>query len=84
MTGRDPLDEERRRIVRQVARITWGLRAAAVALAVLAGALIAWLFTGAGWPFLRTWAIISVLLLAVPAAVHLAPWGGQGGNGEGG
>lgn len=72
----EDFDEERRRIVRQVGLITWGLAAAAVVLAVAGGALLAWIFTGAGFPFRRTWLIVSLLLLAIPAAVHLAPrWG---------
>jgi uncharacterized membrane protein len=70
----EDFDEERRRIVRKVGLISWGLAAAAVALAVVGGALLAWIFTGAGYPFLRTWLIVSLLLLAIPAAVHLAPW----------
>jgi len=66
-------DEERRRIIRQISVLTWGLTAGAVFFAILGGALIAWIITGAGLPFLRTWLIASILLLAVPLAVHLAP-----------
>lgn len=66
-------DEERRRIIRQISVLTWGLTAGAVFFAILGGALLAWIFTGAGLPFLRTWLIASILLLAVPLAVHLAP-----------
>lgn len=66
-------DEERRRIIHQISVLTCGLTAGAVFFAVLGGALLAWIFTGAGLPFFRTWLIVSVLLLAVPAAVHLAP-----------
>lgn len=73
---KDPrdFDEERRRIVRKISLITWGLAAGAVVMAVIGGALLAWIGTTAGFPFFRTWLIVSVLLLAVPAAVHLAPW----------
>ena len=67
----EDFDEERRRIVQQISFITWGLAAAAIFFAVLGGALLAWIFTGAGWPFVRSWAIISALLLAIPALVHL-------------
>ena len=70
----EDFDEERRRIVRQVGLISWGLAGAAVLLAVLGGALLAWIFTGAGYPFLRTWLLVSLLLLLIPVAVHLAPW----------
>lgn len=66
-------DEERRRIIRQISVLTWGLTAGAIFFAILGGALLAWIFTGAGLPFLRTWLIVSLLLLAVPLAVHLAP-----------
>jgi hypothetical protein len=44
-----------------------------VVMAVIGGALLAWILIGAGYPFLRTWLIVSVLLLAIPAAVHLMP-----------
>jgi uncharacterized membrane protein len=66
-------DEERRRIIRQITVLTWGLTAGAVFFAVMGGALLAWIFTGAGFPFLRTWLLVSLLLLAIPLAVHLAP-----------
>ena len=74
MSPPDEFDRERRRIVRKISLITWGLAAGAVVLAVLGGALLAWILTGAGLPFLRTWLLISLLLIAAPAAVHLAPW----------
>ncbi|NIP80764.1 MAG: hypothetical protein GWM90_16725 [Gemmatimonadetes bacterium] len=74
MTSPEDLDAERKRIVRKLGLLTWGLIAAAVLLAVAGGALLAWIFTGAGYPFLRTWLIVTLLLLAIPAAVHLAPW----------
>lgn len=84
MTSPDDFDEERRRIVRKISLLTWGLGAAAVLMAVLGGALLAWIFTGAGLPFLRTWLILSLLLLAIPVAVHLSPWSprrdGDGGG----
>lgn len=70
----EDLDRERRSIVRKISLITWGLVVGAVILAVAGGALLAWIFTGAGFPFRRTWLILSVLLLAIPAAVHLARW----------
>lgn len=73
MSRQEDLDRERRRIVRQVGLISWGLAAGAVVMAALGGALLAWLLIGAGFPFLRTWVIVSVLLLAIPLAVHLVP-----------
>jgi uncharacterized membrane protein len=85
MTSPDDFDAERRRIVRKISLLTWGLGAAAVLMAVLGGALLAWIFTGAGLPFLRTWVILSLLLLAIPAAVHLSPWSPRrDGDGHGG
>lgn len=73
MKSPEEFDEERRRIIHQISVLTWGLTAGAVFFAVLGGALLAWILTGAGLPFLRTWLIVSVLLLAAPLAVHLAP-----------
>lgn len=82
----EDFDRERRLIVRKISLITWGLAAGAVVMAVIGGALLAWIFTGAGFPFLRTWLILSVLLLAIPGAFHLLT-GGSGkssGRDEGG
>jgi hypothetical protein len=73
MKSPEDFDEERRRIIHQISVLTWGLTAGAVFFAVLGGALLAWILTGAGLPFVRTWLIVSVLLLAGPLAVHLAP-----------
>lgn len=69
----EELDAERRRIVRKLALLTWGARVLAVLLALGAGALAAWILTGAGLPFIRTWLTLSTLLIAVPVAVHLWP-----------
>lgn len=77
----EDFDQERRRIVQKITLITWGLAAGAVVMAIIGGALLAWIFTGAGFPFLRTWLIVSVLLLAIPAAVHLLPGGRGKGSG---
>jgi uncharacterized membrane protein len=80
--NQEDYEAERRRILRRISLITWGLGAAAVFFAAAGGALIAWIFTGAGFPFLRTWLIVGLLLLAVPTAVHLAPKPGKKGRGE--
>lgn len=80
----EELDRERRRILRRMSLITWGLGTAAVLVAILGGALLAWIFTGAGFPFVRTWIIVSLLLLLVPVAVHVAPWPRRKGSEEGG
>jgi uncharacterized membrane protein len=73
MTRPEDFDAERRRIIRKISILTWGLVVAAILLAIGGGALLAFFLQGAGLPFLRTWVILSLLLLAVPAAVHLAP-----------
>ena len=70
----DEFDRERRRIIRRMGLLTWGLGAAAVLLAVGGGALIAWFFERMGYPFVRTWIVISLLLILVPVMVHLSPW----------
>lgn len=70
----DEEDRERRRILRRITLLTWGLAAAAVVLAVAGGALVAWFFSLSGFPFVRTWIIMSLLLLLVPITVHVAPW----------
>lgn len=77
-------DEERRRIIRQVSMLTWGLTAGAIFFAVLGGALIAWILTFAGLPFLRTWLILALLLLVVPLAIHVAPKPWKKDNGDAG
>lgn len=83
MSGPEDFDAERRRIVRKVGILAWGVAGLAVALAVVGGALAAWIMSVAGYPFLRTWLILSLLLLGIPIAVHLAPWSiGRGGRGE--
>ncbi len=66
-------DEERRRIIRQISVLTWGLLGGVLFFAIVGGALLAWIMTFAGLPFLRTWLIVSLLLLAVPLLVHIAP-----------
>lgn len=73
MSGPGDYDAERRKIIRKLAWLTWGARLLAVLLAVGGGALLAWMLTLAGLPFLRTWLNVSLLLLLVPIAVHLWP-----------
>ena len=83
MKAPEEFDEERRRILHRMSMITWALGGAAVFFAVVGGALLAWIFMGAGLPFLRTWLIISLLLLLVPVLVHVSPWPRRGGEDEG-
>ena len=66
-------DAQRRRILRRITLLTWGLWGAAAALAVAGGALLAWMFSApAGLPFTTLWLIITAGLVAVPAVLHLA------------
>lgn len=86
----EDLDAERRRIVRRLAFLTWGLRILAGLLAVGGGAILAWMLSLTGMPFVRTWVNVSLLLILVPVAVHLwpgrKPWrkGEDGAPDEGG
>ena len=73
MTSPEDFDAERRKIVRKLGLLTWGARGLALLLAVGGGALLAWMLSLAGLPFLRTWVNVSLLLILVPVAVHLWP-----------
>lgn len=73
MSEPEDFDAERKKIVRKLGLLTWGMRGLAVLLAAAGGALLAWILIGAGFPFLRTWVNVSLLLLAIPVAVHLWP-----------
>lgn len=72
-------DEEGSRIAREVAGrairrlglLEAAIMAAAVALSLLAGALVAFLLAASGLPFRATWAVASVLFFVIPA---LAIW----------
>lgn len=72
MTRLEEFDRERKRILWRLRLLTWGLWGGAVAMAVGGGALVAWVLSLGGLPFLRTWLIVSVILLAVPVMIHLA------------
>jgi hypothetical protein len=69
----EDLDEERRRIVRRLTLLTWGARLLALLLAVGGGAILAWMLSLTGMPFMRTWLNASLLLILVPVGVHLWP-----------
>jgi hypothetical protein len=51
----------RRRLISRATTYTAAFLAAAVAIAVLGAALVAWLLTFAGQPFRRTWLIVTVI-----------------------
>jgi FtsH-binding integral membrane protein len=66
MTGRDPTDEHaevRRRIRRKATLYTYGFMLAAIGVALGGSALIAWLLTASGLPFIRTWIVLSLIVL---------------------
>lgn len=67
----DGLRYERRRIIRQARLYTWGFAAAAVAVALAGGALLAWLLTGLDLPFVPTWLAVSAALVVIPALAHV-------------
>ncbi len=71
MTDPPNFNEERRRIIRRISLLTWGLWGAAVVMGVAGGALLAWFLSTAGLPFLRTWLVATVLLIGIPAALYV-------------
>lgn len=62
----EPQKEKRRRILRQAMLFTWGFFLAAVVVAVVGSALVAWLLSTTGLPFLETWIVLSVVVLLIP------------------
>lgn len=62
----DPGRKARRRILRRAALFTYGFFLTAVIIAVVGSALVAWLLSVTGLPFLETWIIITVIVLLVP------------------
>ncbi len=62
----DPTREERRRILRRAAAYTYGFLLAAILLAALGAAFVAWLLSLTGLPFRETWLVLIVVVLAVP------------------
>lgn len=59
----DPGSEARRRIVKRATLYTAGFMGAALGIAVVGAAVVAWLLTFAGQPFLRTWLIAAVVVV---------------------
>lgn len=78
--GPDPGNAITRRLLRKLALVTYGLIAATVLAAAAAGALTAWLLQPMGLPYVETWVISGVLILAIPLAVHALR--GRGGQGQ--
>ncbi|HSJ05346.1 MAG TPA: hypothetical protein VK936_01505 [Longimicrobiales bacterium] len=65
MTGRadDPGSETRRQILRRATVYTVSFLGAAIAIALLGAAFVAWLLTWRGQPFLRTWLIAAAIIV---------------------
>lgn len=70
MSGRNADSErfrqERRRILRRAALYTYGFLFAAIAVAVIGAAVVAWLLSFTGVPFRETWLVLIVIILVVP------------------
>jgi hypothetical protein len=58
-----PESDVRSRLVRQVTIYTATFFAAAVAVAIVGAALVAWLLRFAGQPFLRTWLVLTLVIV---------------------
>jgi len=80
---RDPdrFREERRRILRRAAVFTYATFFAALVVAVIGAALVAWMLSFAGFPFRETWLVLIVVILGVPLLARLvAAVRGKGGE----
>ncbi|HUF52108.1 MAG TPA: hypothetical protein VMN60_14885 [Longimicrobiales bacterium] len=63
MTQHDPHADARRTIMRRASLYTAAFLGAGVAIAITGAALIAWLLSRLGHPFLRTWLILAVIIV---------------------
>ena len=61
--------EVARRAIRRLDLLEWVILAAAVALSVGGGALVAWILTGPNGSFRTIWMVTSVLLFTVPGVI---------------
>jgi predicted anti-sigma-YlaC factor YlaD len=59
----DPQAEQRRSIVRRATMYTAGFLGAALLIALVGAAFVAWLLTWRGLPFLRTWLIVTAIVV---------------------
>lgn len=66
----EEFDRRRRELLRRATVYTWGFFSIAVTLAVGGSALVAWLLSRSGLPFLRTWLII-ISLVVLPSLIGL-------------
>lgn len=87
MNAREPHEPDReavRRALRRAALYSYGLLAAAVIVAVAGGALVAWILSRMGFPFLLTWLILAAVMLVIPLiAVGVGAMRDRGGPGDG-
>jgi hypothetical protein len=81
--------EEMARAMRRLDVLEWMILAFAIIVALLGGAMVAFILSaGTELPFRATWAVISILLLAVPGIFvfgreMLGNGEGSGGDGPG-
>jgi hypothetical protein len=61
----DPHSEVRRQILRRAALYSAGFIGAALVIAMVGAAFIAWLLTWRGQPFMRTW-LIAMAIIVLP------------------
>ncbi|CAN5598173.1 hypothetical protein BH23GEM10_BH23GEM10_05850 [soil metagenome] len=61
----DPQAETRREIMRRASLYTTSFLAAALGIAVVGAAFVAWLLSLIGMPFLSTW-LIAVVIVVLP------------------
>ena len=89
MNAQEPNDEHRevvRRALRRATLYSYGLFAAAVIVAVAGAALVAWILSRLGFPFLLTWLILAAVMLIIPliaVAVGAVRERGRPGGGPG-
>jgi hypothetical protein len=63
MRRRDEHDIARRQIVRRATLYSVGFLAAGIIIAVGGAALVAWLLTRAGLPFMKTWLVVTAIIV---------------------
>lgn len=68
MNAPDPQASARRKLVRRATLYTIGFMGAGLLVATAGAALVAWLLTHVGQPFLRTWLIV-VALIVLPGLI---------------
>jgi FtsH-binding integral membrane protein len=67
---RDESARRRRAIVQRASLYTYGFLAAALVVAVAGSAVVAWIMTGAGLPFVVTWIAVLIIVL-LPSLIRM-------------